>query len=141
VVNKSSWTLIGHFCVAIGQHGKPYAIRTDNELSFKSAWFKTLLKLVGIRHQRIPVCAPWCNGHIESFIGRIKPFIGQIDILSPFGLQNALEEIRHFFNQIPAEACAGLCPTDLARTPPKSTQLAQALDGLQVERNVKVFAD
>jgi putative transposase len=100
--------------------------------------FKTFLKLVGIRQQRIPVCALWCNGQIESFFGRIKPFIVQIDILSPVGLQNALEEIRHFFNQFrthqnlggltPAEAWTELCPTDLAQTAPKSTQLVQALD-------------
>ena len=56
VVNKRSWTLIGHLCLAIGQYGKPHAIRTDNELIFKSAVFKTFLKLVGIRHQRV---LPW----------------------------------------------------------------------------------
>jgi len=147
VVNKRSWTLIGHLCLAIGQHGKPHAIRTDNELVFKSSVFKTFLKLVGIRHQRIPVCAPWCNGHIESFFGRINPFIGQIQIHSPAGLQNALNEVRHFFNHVrthqnlagltPTEAWAGLTPTDLAQTPHKSTQLVQALDGLLVGYHIR----
>lgn len=147
VVNKRSWTLIGHLCLAIAQHGKPHAIRTDNELVFKSSVFKTFLKLVGIRHQRTPVCAPWCNGHIESFFGRIKPFIGQIQIHSPAGLQNALNEVRHFFNHVrthqnlagltPAEAWAGLTPTDLAQTPPKATQLVQAMDGLLVGYHIR----
>jgi putative transposase len=36
VVNKRSWTLIGHLCLAIGQYGKPHAIRTDNELVLKA---------------------------------------------------------------------------------------------------------
>lgn len=147
VVNKRSWTLIGHLCLAIGQYGKPRAIRTDNELVFKSTVFKTFLKLVGIRHQRIPVCAPWCNGRIESFFGRIKPFIWQISIHSPVGLQNALDETRHFFNHVrthqnlagltPAEAWQGLTPIDLAQTPPKSTQLVQALDGLLVGYHIR----
>jgi transposase InsO family protein len=147
VVNKRSWTLVGHLCLAIGQHGKPRAIRTDNDLVFKSAVFKMFLKIVGIRHQRIPVCAPWCNGRIESFFGRIKPFINQLDIHSPVGLQNALDEIRHFFNHVrthqnlagltPAEAWAGLTPTDLAQTPTKSTQLVQALDGLLVGYHIR----
>lgn len=142
VVNKRSWTLIGHLYLAIGQYGKPRAIRTDNELVFKSAAFNTFLKLVGIRHQTIPVCAPWCNGRIESFFGRIKPFVKQLNIYSPAGIQNALDEIRHFFNHVrthqhlagltPAEAWAGLTPIDLAQTPPKSTQLVQAMDGLLV---------
>jgi putative transposase len=142
VVNKRSWTLIGHLCLAIGQHGKPSAIRTDNELAFKSAVFTTFLKLVGIRHQRIPVCAPWCNGRIESFFGRIKPYIRQIHIHGPAGLQNALDDIRHFFNHVrthqnlagltPAEVWHGLTPIDIAQTPPKSAQLVQMLDGLLV---------
>lgn len=142
VANKGSWTLIGHLCLAIGQYGKPRAIRTDNEAVFCSAAFKMFLKLVGIRHQRIPVCAPWCNGRIESFFGRIKPFIRQINLHSPTELQNALDEIRHFFNDVrphqnlggltPAEAWQGLTPIDIFRTPPKSAQLVQLLDGLLV---------
>ncbi|MFZ2736876.1 MAG: hypothetical protein WAY02_01435, partial [Burkholderiaceae bacterium] len=41
VLNKRSWTLIGHLCLAIGHHGKPDAIRTDNEAVFNSAVFRT----------------------------------------------------------------------------------------------------
>lgn len=73
---------------------------------------------------------------------RIKPFINQLEIHSPVGLQNALDEIRHFFNHVrahqnlagltPAKAWAGLTPTEVAKTPPKTTQLVQALDGLLV---------
>ncbi len=147
VANKRSWTLIGHLCLAIGQYGKPRAIRTDNEAVFCCAAFKTFLKLVGIRHQRIPVCAPWCNGRIESFFGRIKPFIRQVNIHSPAGLQNALDEIRHFFNDVrphqnlggrtPAEAWQGLTPIDIFRTPPKSAQLVQLLDGLLVGYHIR----
>lgn len=147
VANKRSWTLIGHLCLAIGQYGKPRAIRTDNEAVFCSTAFKTFLKLVGIRHQRIPVCAPWCNGRIESFFGRVKPFIRQVNIHSPAGLQNALDEIRHFFNDVrphqnlggltPAEAWQGLTPIDIFRTSPKSAQLVQMLDGLLVGYHIR----
>jgi transposase InsO family protein len=147
VVNKRSWTLIGHLCLAMGQHGKPSAIRTDNELVFNSAVFTTFLKLVGIHHQRIPICAPWCNGRIESFFGRIKPYIRQIHIDSTAGLQNALDDIRHFFNHVrthqnlagltPAEVWYGLTPIDIAQTTPKSAQLVQMLDGLLVGYHVR----
>ncbi len=147
VANKQSWTLIGHLCLSIGQYGKPRAIRTDNEAVFRSAAFKTFLKLAGIRHQRIPVCAPWCNGRIESLFGRIKPFIRQININSPAGLQNALDEIRYFFNHVrthqnlggltPAEAWQGLTPIDIFQTPPKSAQLVRLLDGLLVGYHIR----
>ena len=147
VANKRSWTLIGHLCLAIGQYGKPRAIRSDNEAAFCSAAFKTFLKLVCIRHQRIPFCAPWCNGRIESFFGRIKPFIGQINIHSQAGLQNALDEIRYFYNYVrphqnlggltPAEAWQGLTPIDIFQTRPKSAQLVQMLDGLLVGYHIR----
>lgn len=147
MVNKRTWTLIGHLCLAIGQHGKPSAVRTDNELAFKSAVFTIFLKWVGIRHQCIPVCAPWCNGRIESFFGRIKPYIRQIQIHNPAGLQNALDGIRPFFNHVrsheylagltPAEVWHGLTPIDIAQTPPKSARLVRMLDGLLVGYHIR----
>ena len=60
LVNKRSWTLLGHLCLAIGRYGKPAKVRTDNERIFASFAFTTFLKLTGIRHQRIQTCAPWC---------------------------------------------------------------------------------
>jgi transposase InsO family protein len=91
--------------------------------------------LVGIHHQRIPIYAPWCNGRIESFFGRIKPYIRQININSLAGLQSALNDIRHFFNHVrshqnlsgltPAEVRHGLTPIDIAQTTPKSAQLGK----------------
>ena len=53
LVNKRSWTLLGYLCLAIGKHGKPSRVRSDNEVVFTM-----LLKLAGIRHQRTSVCAP-----------------------------------------------------------------------------------
>lgn len=58
LLNKRSWTLLGHLCLAIGRYGKPGRIRTDNEIIFASWVFTTFLKLAGIRHQRIQTCAP-----------------------------------------------------------------------------------
>ncbi|MFZ4481102.1 MAG: integrase core domain-containing protein [Rhodoferax sp.] len=147
VLNKRSWTLIGHLCLAIGEFGKPDAIRSDNEAVFNSTAFRTFLKLAGIRKQSIPICAPWCNGRIESYFGRIKPLLKQLDIYSTWGLQNALNEIRQFFNHIrthqnlggltPAESWQGLVPTDIFQAPPKSVKLVQALDGLLVGYHIR----
>jgi transposase InsO family protein len=147
ILNKRSWTLIGHLCLAIGEFGKPDAIRSDNEAVFNSTVFRTFLKLAGIRKQSIPICAPWCNGRIESYFGRIKPLLKQLDIYSTWGLQNALNEIRQFFNHIrthqnlggltPAESWQGLVPTDIFQAPPKSAKLVQALDGLLVGYHIR----
>jgi putative transposase len=59
LLNKRSWTLLGHLCLAIGKYGKPKALRTDNEACMNSFVFRAFLKLVGIKKQTIPVASPW----------------------------------------------------------------------------------
>lgn len=87
------------------------------------------------------------NRRIESYFGRIKPVIRQLDIYSARGLQNALNEIRHFFNHVrthqnldgltPAEAWSGYVPTDIYKSPPKSAQLVQTADGVLVGYHIR----
>ena len=142
LVNKRSWTLLAYLCLAIGRHGKPSRIRTDNEIIFTSWVFTTFLKLIGIRHQRTPVCAPWCNGRIERLFGSLKPLLRQLVIPSKAALQSALEEFTLFYNHArphqnldvltPAQKWEGLSKADLMQTPPKRAVLVQALDGLMV---------
>jgi transposase InsO family protein len=142
LVNKRSWTILGYLCLAIGKHGKPTRIRTDNEIIFTSWVFTTFLKLVGIRHQRIPVCAPWCNGRIERLFGTLKPLLRQLVIPSKAALQRALEEFTLFYNHArphqnldgltPAQKWNGFSKADLMQTPPKQGVLVHTLDGLMV---------
>ncbi|MEO7107614.1 MAG: integrase core domain-containing protein [Rhodoferax sp.] len=142
LVNKRSWTLLGYLCLAIGKHGKPTRIRTDNEIIFTSWVFTTFLKLVGIRHQRIKTCAPWQNGRIERLFGTLKPLLRQLVIPTRAALQSALEEFALFYNHArphqnldgltPAEKWNGLSKTDVLQRPPKRAVLVQALDGLMV---------
>lgn len=142
LVNKRSWTLLGYLCLAIGTYGKPRRIRTDNEIIFTSWVFTTLLRLVGIRHQRIQTCAPWQNGRIERLFGTLKPLLRQLVIPSKAALQRALQEFTLFYNHArPHQNLAGLTPaqawnewskTDLAQMPPQRAVLVQALDGLMV---------
>ena len=142
LVNKRSWTLLGYLCLAIGRYGKPTRIRTDNEIIFTSWVFTTFLRLAGIRHQRTPVCAPWCNGRIERLFGTLKSLLRQLVIPSKAALQSALEEFALFYNHArphqnldgltPAQKWEGLSKVDVLQQPPKHTVLVQALDGLLV---------
>jgi len=52
LLDKRSWTLLGHLFLAIGKYGKPRALRTDNEACFTGRAFRLALALAGIRHQR-----------------------------------------------------------------------------------------
>jgi putative transposase len=58
--------------MAIGRYGKSRAIRSDNERVFTSHVFRSALRCLGIRHQRIDPGCPWMNGRIEHFFGTLK---------------------------------------------------------------------
>jgi putative transposase len=142
VVNKTSWTLLGHVCLAIGRYGKPKAIRTDNEALFTSRLFKLFLAMAGIKHQRIQLHSPWQNGRIERLFGTLKPLLRQLTIPNQAALQVALDEFTLFYNHVrthqnldgrtPEQAWNKVTWIDLKQNPPKEVTLVQALDGLCV---------
>lgn len=99
VINKSSWTLLGHLCLSIGRYGKPNKLRTDNEAVFNSFVFRYFLKLVGIQHQLIPTASPWCNGRVERFFGTLKPLLREYAIRDRNDLQHMLYRFRCWYNQ------------------------------------------
>lgn len=47
LINKRSWTLLGHLCLAIGQYGKPRAVRTDNESHLQQLRVHHIFKVGG----------------------------------------------------------------------------------------------
>ena len=142
VINKRSWTILGHLCLAIGKYGKPKAIRTDNENIFNSIVFRTLLKLAGIKHQQTQVCAPWQNGRIERLFGTLKPLLKQLVLPNSTALEMALCEFKLFYNHArphqnlngltPAEVWQGMTIVDFKRKQKHLPELVQALDGLLV---------
>ena len=139
-VNRKSWTLLGHLCLAIGQHGKPKRLRTDNEAIFTSFTFRASLWLARIGHQRIDTCVPWQNGRIERLFGTLKPLLRQLAIPGRAALQAALDEFRLFHNHVqphrnlqgrtPAEAWNAKSATSLRTDSPPA--FVHALSGLLV---------
>ena len=142
VINKRSWTILGHLCLAIGKYGKPKAIRTDNENIFNSFVFRTMLKLTGIKHQQTQVCAPWQNGRIERLFGTLKPLLKQLVLPNSTALEIALCEFKLFYNHVrphqnlngltPAEVWQGMTIVDFKIKQKHQPELVQALDGLLV---------
>jgi transposase InsO family protein len=98
--NKRSWTLLGQLFLAIGRHGRPHTIRTDNEACFTSRVFRTVLALVGIRHQRSTPGCPWQNGRIERLFGTLKGKLDRLEVTGFDALQDALREFRFFYNHV-----------------------------------------
>lgn len=140
LTRRCSWSMLGHLCLAIAQHGKPQRLRTDNEAVFNSWVFNTLLQWAGIQHQTTQKHAPWQNGKIERLFGTLKPLLRQLVVPSGAALQAALTEFRTFYNHArphqslhgltPAEHFAGLRPADLRQMPIQKVTEVQALAGL-----------
>lgn len=137
LANKSSWTLLGHLCLAIGRFGKPAAVRTDNERCFTSRVFTWGLALLGIRHQRIDIACPWQNGRGERFFGTLKQSLDEWCVESGQQLQQSLALFRDWYctvrphanldGRTPHEAWYGIDPY---REKPKRVEWFEAWDGL-----------
>ena len=123
LTQRCSWSMLGHLCLAIAQHGKPHKLRTDNEAVLNSWLFNTFLTLTGIQHQTTQKHAPWQNGRIERLFGTLKPLLKQLAMPNGAAPQVALDEFKVFYNQVrphqnlhgltPSEHFAGLRPTDI----------------------------
>jgi putative transposase len=72
VATYNSLILLGHLLLAMGSYGKPRAVRSDNDAVFKTALFRCMLKLLGVRQQFTSLGSPWQNGRIERFWRSLK---------------------------------------------------------------------
>lgn len=116
LINRNSWTLLGHLCLAVGRYGKPNKLRTDNEIIFNSFVFRTFLKFVNIQQQKIPTASPWCNGRIERLFGTLKPMVKLFAITDKKELQCWLNQFKHWYNHHrPHQNLNGKTPEDVWR--------------------------
>jgi transposase InsO family protein len=146
LTHKGVWTLLSEVCATIAEHGRPKAIRTDNEAMFTSRAWKVLLKAFGIRHERIGVRCAWQNGRMERFFGTLKPVLAKLSLPSPLALQAALDEFALYYNHVrphqglggltPAQAWRALTVTDVRRHAGRG-RWVQAFDGLLIGYHVR----
>jgi len=109
----SSWTLLGHLCLAIGQFGKPRALRTDNASVFISSRFRVALALLGIRHQRSEVGCPWQNGRIERVFGTLKQKLDRWRVADHGELARALDLFAFWYDAVrPHQNLGGRTPRE-----------------------------
>ncbi|MDE2309137.1 MAG: transposase family protein, partial [Xanthomonadaceae bacterium] len=90
LADKRSVTVVRALCDAVERHGKPKAIRTDNEAIFQSRLFKTALGLLDIRHQTTELHCPWQNGRIERFFGTLKNKLDRWAVADGIALNTSL---------------------------------------------------
>lgn len=113
VPSKCAWALLGHLFLAISRYGKPGALKSDNEAVFKSALFKTALRLCGIRQRFSAVGCPWMNGKVERFFGTLKQALNGWQVDSAPALQRSLGQFLFFYNHVrPHESLGGQTPAE-----------------------------
>lgn len=109
--DKSSISLLRVLLTAIERHGRPLAVRTDNEAIFTSHLFQFGLRWLGIRHQRTQLHHPWQNGRIERLFGTIKPALRRLAPASVIDLQQVLHMVGRLYNHHrPHQALDGVTP-------------------------------
>ena len=99
-------------------HGKPKKIRFDNGPEFRSKRLLAFLEDQGVEAGFIQPGSPWQNGHIESFFGKLRDELLNMEIF-PTGkdLQAHLAEFSDHYNQSrPHSALGRLTPAAFRRT-------------------------
>lgn len=93
-------------------HGKPKMIRFDNGPEFRSKRLTEWLAAKGVEAGFIEPGSPWQNGHIESFFGKLRDELLNMEIfLTGADLQAHLDEFQEHYNQRrPHSALQGLTP-------------------------------
>ena len=112
--NKSTATLLRALANGIERFGRPQTLRTNNEVMFRSWFFRLSLWLVGIRHQRIEPHCPWQNGRIERFFGTLKQVLDRWAVENRDQLNTSLHLFRLWYNHIrPHQNLQGYTPAEV----------------------------
>jgi transposase InsO family protein len=98
--DKTAISIVRSLCDAVERHGKPGAIRTDNEAVFQSRLCRTSLALLGIRQQTIELHCPWQNGRIERFFGTLKAKLDRWAVADRVALNASLAVFRLWYNYV-----------------------------------------
>jgi len=93
-------------------HGIPKKIRFDNGPEFRSKKLTSFLEEQGVEAGFIEPGSPWQNGHIESFFGKLRDELLNMEIfLTGKDLQSHLDDFQEFYNnRRPHSAIGGISP-------------------------------
>ncbi|MEN9868304.1 MAG: hypothetical protein RL748_3894 [Pseudomonadota bacterium] len=116
----NAWTFLGSLFLAVGEYGKPKAIKTDNHAVFHSRRVQRVLRLARIRSAFSTPGKPWQNGRIERFFGTLKAALSGYTILDQNHLRRAMTQFQFWYNvtrphqhlngRTPSEAWDGVDP-------------------------------
>lgn len=93
-------------------HGRPGKLRCDNGPEFRSKKLQAFLAEHGVEAGYIEPGSPWQNGHVESFFGKLRDELLDMEVFPTGADLNAhLAEFQdHYNNRRPHSALAGQTP-------------------------------
>lgn len=93
-------------------HGKPRKVRIDNGPEFRSKAVARFLERNGVAAGFIEPGSPWQNGHVESFFGKLRDELLDMELFPTVADLNAhLADLQdHCNNRRPHSALAGQTP-------------------------------
>jgi transposase InsO family protein len=93
------------------QRGIPEHIRSDNGPEFTARAIRQWLRDLGVKTLYIEPGSPWENGYIESFNGKLRDELLNVEIFTTlFEAQVLIENWRKDYNQIRAHSALGYRP-------------------------------
>jgi len=102
--------------------GTPDYIRSDNGSEFTAAAVRNWLEKVGVKTLYIEPGSPWENGYIESFNGRLRDELLNVEIFDTLlEAKILIERWRQVYNKIRPHSSLGYRP------PAPETWLADSL--------------
>ncbi len=111
--------------------GVPEYIRSDNGSEFTAQAVRDWLKAVGVRTLYIEPGSPWENGYVESFNGKLRDELLNVEVFDTLWEAKVLaERWRREYNQRrPHSALAYRPPAPEARLPRSQDQSSQCCPG------------
>ena len=93
------------------ERGIPEHIRSDNGPEFTARAIRQWLKDLGVKTLYIEPGSPWENGYIESFNGKLRDELLNVEIFTTlFEAQVLIENWRKDYNQIRPHSALGYWP-------------------------------
>ena len=110
----NGWTFLGHLFLAVGEYGKPAAIKTDNHAVFHSRRVQRVLRLARIKSTFSAPGKPWQNGRIERLFGSLKAALAGHQIMNQTHLALSLAQFQFWYNFTrPHQHLAGRTPAEV----------------------------
>lgn len=108
--------------------GIPKYIRSDNGTEFVSKTVRNWLKIGGTQTLYIEPGSPWENGYIESFNGKLRDELLNLEIFDTlFEAKVLVERWRNEYNTIRPHSSLGYCPPAPETIRPRWSENAFAL--------------